>query len=1008
MEPLKTFSEQYKKLNPEQKKAVDTIEGPVMVIAGPGTGKTQILTLRIAQILLKTQVNPENILALTFTENATAEMKQRLTEILGADALKVTINTFHGFCNELIQKNYDMFHHLASFMPISDLEEVQTIQEIIESESFMYLRPQGDPTYYYNPIRSAISSLKKEGITPQQFVKSITKWQHDFESQDDLIHTKGRYKGKMKGYAVEEMKQIEKNKEFARVFEAYQKKIKEKKLYDYNDMIMEVVHAFKKNDQFLAQMREMYQYILIDEHQDTNNSQNTIIEHLCNLDDYPNLFVVGDEKQSIFRFQGASLENFLYFKKTFPRAVLIPLEKNYRSTQKILDATGALIKHNSHSILEKSNLIAESKHPEVSIELTKYANPYQELFQTAQKIKALHSKGVAFDSMAILVRKNADLPLFAQMLEKNAIPYLLSTEESLFTERTIQTLLTILKAIYFVGDDLYLSRILLVEMFNLDPLDVFRSIKTAQKNKVSLWDFFRDKMLLLSVPFYKKEAILSFVEQIIKWKELSEKISIDAFFITVLNESGLMKNILHTQNALYLLEKFHLLYEDLKQLQRKNHALTLKDYLDYIDLLEEHAIPLQITVSKRKSGSVFVSTAHKSKGLEFEYVFVPKVTESYWGNLRGQGSLIRIPWKYLSRTDFNVEKEDSIEEERRLFYVALTRAKKQIHLSYSSQNDEGKEQVASQFVFEIPTEYIHSKVVEEEPPAALERITSEFSLKKEESSHFKREEMQEYFRSLFLANGVSVSALNNFITCPWRYVFRNLVRLPDVRGYYLLLGTAVHSTIAEYISRLKKHVPLNEKEVVEIFKSSIQNLSASENDLLQLAEKGTLILESYYQKRMKGWDEKRESEIIIPNMHLDTDISINGKIDMIEYKEDNKVVVYDFKTGKSKSRNELLGNTRKANKDYYRQLVFYKLLLSLYKKGQYKMSEGVIEFVESAEKGEIKNETFIIENKDVEELIASIKNMRDSILNLSFWDKRCDDDECQYCQMRDSFYRPLA
>ncbi len=1007
MERSKPFSKLYQKLNPEQKKAVDTIEGPVMVIAGPGTGKTQILTLRIAQILSKTQVNPENILALTFTENAAAEMKQRLSEIIGAEALKVSINTFHGFCNELIQKNYDMFHHLASFLPISDLEEIQTIQEIIETESFVYLRPQGDPSYYFNPIRSAISSLKKEGITPKQFADAVTKWQHDFESQDDLVHTKGKYKGKMKGAAIEEMKQIEKNKEFARVFDAYQKRIKENKLYDFNDMIMEVVLAFKKNEQFLSQMREMYQYILIDEHQDTNNAQNTVIEYLCSLDDYPNLFVVGDEKQSIFRFQGASLENFLYFKKTFPRAVLIQLEKNYRSTQKILDATGALIQHNAHSILERNRLIAQSQHPEVSIGLTRYANPYQELFQTAKRIEQLHARGVAYDAISVLVRKNADLLSLASILERNAIPYMLSTEESLFSEKSIQTMIVLLKAIYYVGDDTYLSRVLLIEMFDLDPLDVFHLIKAAQKNKVSLWEFFRDDALLSSLSFYKKESILHFVESLIGWKKISENTSIDEFFITLLNESGLLKHILQQQNALLILEKFHLFYEDLKQLQRKDHALALGGYLNYLDLLEKHEIPLQIKVSKKKAGSVFVSTAHKSKGLEFEYVFIPKATDSYWGNMRGQSSLIRIPWKYLSRTDFTIGKEDSIEEERRLFYVALTRAKKQILLSYSTQNDEGKEQVASQFIFEIPPEYLQPEIIPEEPDATLQRITSEFSPKKEVMLSFKKDEMQEYFRSLFLANGVSVSALNNFITCPWRYVFRNLVRLPDVRGYYLLLGTAIHSTISEYIVNLRKHKQLSEEELLDSYKAAIKNLSASENDLAQLEEKGVAILQSYYQKRMKGWDEKRESEIIIPNMYLDTDILINGKIDMMEYGKNNEVVVYDFKTGKVRSRNELLGKTRKANKDYYRQLVFYKLLLSLYKKGQYKMTEGVIEFVESAQKDEIRNESFVIENNDVKELIESIKTMRDSVLNLSFWDSRCDDPDCEYCTIRSSFYRPL-
>ncbi len=996
---MSAFAQFYKQLNEKQKKAVDAVEGPVMVIAGPGTGKTQILTLRIANILLKTQINPENILALTFTENAASEMKERLSELIGPDAFKVQINTFHGFCNELIQKHFDIFHHLASYLPISALEEIQIIQEIIDTGSFVYLRPQGDPSYYYHPIRSAISSLKKEGISPVQFRKAVTKWKTDFEKRDDLINTKGAYKGKMKGFAIEEMKHIEKNKEFAEVFEQYQKQIKEKRLYDFNDMIIEVIQAFKRNEEFLSQIRETYQYILVDEHQDTNNAQNTIIEYICSIDDFPNLFVVGDEKQSIFRFQGASLENFLYFKKTFPRATLIQLEDNYRSTQKILDSAHAFIQHNN-TLIDKIQLTAKSKYPEIKMELTQYANIHQEFSDTAAAIQSLHKHTyVPFEKIAVILRKNADLLSLASILEKNNIPYVLSTDESIFAEPYIQKLFFLMKALCFVGDDVYLSRVLLMDIFDLNPFDVFVTIQTAHTQKIPLWEYMQQNSSL--------DSLKKVTETLIHWKKLSENESIDEFFIKLLHESGIMERVLKENAALVLLEKLHVLYEDIKQLQRKNHLLTLTEYLAYIDLLEEHAIAPHITVTKRKKGSVFVTTAHKSKGLEFDYVFIPKVTDSYWGNSRSQVTLIHIPWKYLSRIEIQQEKEESIEEERRLFYVALTRAKKQLFLSYSSQNEEGKEQIVSRFMFEIPPEYIEKKQKEELPDTAKKRIRTTLSPTKKEPIAFDKSELSEYIKSLFIHNGVSVSALNNFISCPWRYVFRNLIRLPDVRGYYLLLGTAVHEVIREYITQKKKNIKMDEEGLITYFKELITHYSAGEKDLITLEEKGSLIIRSYYQKRMKGWDNQRESELIIPNIYLDTDISINGKIDMIELKKSNHVVVYDFKTGKAKSRNALLGKTKAENTDYYRQLVFYKLLLSLYKKGQYTMDEGVIEFVESSIEGDIRNESFSIEESEVKELIQSIHTMRDSILSLSFWDSTCEDKDCEYCKLRSYFYRPL-
>ncbi|MFZ2026617.1 MAG: ATP-dependent DNA helicase [Microgenomates group bacterium] len=997
---MNSFAQAYKSLNSQQRNAVDAIEGPVMVIAGPGTGKTQILTLRIANILEKTQANPENILALTFTENAALEMKERLSGLIGPDAFRVQINTFHGFCNELIQKHFDMFHHLASYLPISALEEIQLIQEIVESETYVYLRPQGDPAYYYHPIRSAISSLKKEGVSPAQFIKAVDTWKSDFEKRDDLIHTKGKYKGKMKGFAIDEIKHIEKNKEFGRVFQLYQQKLQEKKMYDFNDMIIEVIRAFKRDSEFLSQIRELYQYILVDEHQDTNNAQNTIIEYICGLDDFPNLFVVGDEKQSIFRFQGASLENFLYFQKTFPRATLISLEENYRSTQKILDTAHALIQNNPHSISGKTYLKAQSAYPEVAINITKYSNPHQELSEIASGIQSLHEGGAAYEQIAVIVKKNADVLSLASVLEKYNIPALISTDESVFTDLFIQKFTTLLRAIYSVGDDIVLSKVLLMDVFEVNPLDAFKVIEDAHKQKKTLWDYCRDP----EIP----KAIFSATQLLLDWKKWSENESIDELFVRILNESGMMARILKEPSSLTILEKLHVLYEDIKELQRKNHKLSLQDYLTYLDLLEEHSIAPHIKVMKRRIGSVYITTAHKAKGLEFEHVFIPKTTDSYWGASRGQTSLIHLPWNYLSRVELLPEKkEDIIEEERRLFYVALTRAKKELHLSFSAQNEEGKAQIASRFIFEIPSEYVKELAVEELPHAAQERISTYLSPSMTDTASFNKIEIQDYVRARFIRNGISVSALNNFITCPWRYVFRNLIRLPDVRGYYMLLGTAVHDTIREYISQKKKSVEWKEDDLIRYFDESISRYSASEKDLTLLSEKGSAIIRAYFQKRMQTWDTNRETELVIPNISLDTDITINGKIDMIEFKNKTEVVVYDFKTGKAKSRNAILGETQAHNKDYYRQLVFYKLLLSLYKKGVYTMTEGTIEFVESSLLGDIKYESFTPSTEEVSKLKEDIRNMKDSVLNLSFWDTRCEDKDCPYCKLREHFYRPL-
>lgn len=981
----------FSRLNTQQRKAVEMTEGPVMVIAGPGTGKTQIITLRIAHILLHTHANPNNILALTFTENAAAEMKQRLYELIGPDAYKVNIHTFHAFCNELIQKHSHIFHHLLSFEPVSDLERVEIVQDCIETNSFQLLRPHGDPGHYYQPSLSAISTLKKEGVTPEMFVKAVHNWKHDFENRDDLIHTKGKYKGKMKGEAQTELRHIQLSSEFCTVFNQYQKELKNRKLYDYEDMIIEVLAAFQTHEDFLTASRETYQYILVDEHQDTNNAQNAIIELLCGMDDYPNLFVVGDEKQSIFRFQGASLENFLYFKKLYPRASLIYLQDNYRSTQAILDSAHALIKHNPKSI--SSDTVLEAKHSveNIKLKVTQYMHSEQELSSIAQTIVALHEKGIPFKEMAVLYKKNEDLYTLARVFDKVGISYRLSTSESIFADFYIEKLIFLLKSIQSCGDDIPFSRLFLMDIFNVHPLAFFEAQQVSSEKKVSLWSLIKDQTVNIA-PEVREVGL-----NLCSWKKRSENTPIDIFFLEVLHESGLFNQIMKQPNSLSVLHKLSIVYEDIKSLQKKNHTAFLNEYITHLDLLEKHNIQPHTSVPTLESDQVSVSTVHKAKGLEFTVVFIPHVVDGYWGNAKSRSPLLTIPWKYLSRTHMIDETGDRIEEERRLFYVGITRAKQYLYISYSVKDATGKTLLPSQFIHELPQEHISVTPQRETDDDVKNRIISTLAPSLAAKRQFAVEDIREYILERYSKNGLSVSALNNFIICPWRYIFRNLIRLPDVRGYYLLLGTLIHSVIREFIVQLKKGNTYTPAELITYMNTIVDRFAANERDIQKLKDQGALIINAYFEKRMAHWDTRRDAEVVVPNILFKDDIFINGKIDMIEYNKDKTVTVYDFKTGKTKSRNEIVGLTKKADKSYFRQLVFYKLLLDNYKNKMYHMQHGVIEFVESAIDGSVRQETFEITPHDIEELKQQIVSMKSSLQTLSFWNTRCDDEKCEYC-----------
>lgn len=424
------FQERYEMLNAEQKRAVDTIDGSVMVVAGPGTGKTQILTLRIANIIDKTDTEPENILALTFTESGVYAMRKRLVEMIGSLAYRVGIYTFHSFSNDIIKNNPEEFPRIIGARAITDVDQIAIIEDIITRTELENLKPFGDSFHYVRIILQKISDLKREGVTPYEFKKIVDKEQTRFEQDDEKFHTKGRFLGKMKNAYLNQEKKIKKNRELAYIYQVYQEELASRKMYDFNDMIVEVLHALRGNQDLLLRLQEKHQYVLVDEHQDTNNAQNKILELLVNFHENPNLFVVGDEKQSIYRFQGASIENFFYFKHLYPQAELITLKQNYRSTQTILDS--------AHSLLPgESELQANTTYKAKPISVATLETSSQELVWLAEKIESLIQEGVEAHEIAILYRNNYHAFPVVDILTKKGISSVIESDQNLFEDKNI-------------------------------------------------------------------------------------------------------------------------------------------------------------------------------------------------------------------------------------------------------------------------------------------------------------------------------------------------------------------------------------------------------------------------------------------------------------------------------------------------------------------------------------------------------------------------------------------
>jgi DNA helicase-2/ATP-dependent DNA helicase PcrA len=400
-------------LNPQQKLAVETLEGPVLVIAGPGTGKTQMLTLRIANILQSRDVAPQNILCLTYSEAGVAAMKKRLSSFIGAAAYNVKIHTFHSFCNEVIGTFPEKFIKVKELNRLDDLTRVKIIKQIIdelpEKENGYKIRPFYEKYKYQGSLLDSFKTLKMEGIFPDDFVTLTQEIYTEIEANPRL----NKKTGKPTSDWYKELESAQKNTEVATVYKRYVEKLEEEGLYDYEDMILFVIKAFREDDALLSHYQEKFLYMLVDEYQDTNGSQNMIIKLLGSFDKSPNIFAVGDDDQAIYRFQGANVQNLLDFTTMFENVKPISVAINYRSTQLILDAASNVIKKNvnrlSNHIKElNKDLKAGVQSDSYPIELYEFDNSDMETAWVVKKIKELLQKGVNPSEIAVMFRNNKE------------------------------------------------------------------------------------------------------------------------------------------------------------------------------------------------------------------------------------------------------------------------------------------------------------------------------------------------------------------------------------------------------------------------------------------------------------------------------------------------------------------------------------------------------------------------------------------------------------------------
>ena len=619
------------KLNDKQREAVMETDGPILVLAGAGSGKTRVLTTKVAYLVLEKDVLPENILAITFTNKAAKEMKERVHKMLGSDSYRIQISTFHSFGLLLVKENYDKLGFDKNFT-ILDSDDVLTIIKRILKD--MNLDPK-----VYNPraIRNKISSAKNELMDSNYYSR----------------------------FANSEYEEI-----VLEVFRKYEKKIAKNNSLDFDDLLLLPIKLFKENPDILKKYQERFKYILVDEYQDTNEAQYKMIKMLSAK--YKNICVVGDIDQSIYGFRGANFRNILNFEKDYPDAKIVPLEENYRSTGNILNVANDIIKNNKQR--KEKNLWTQNEDgPKI-----RYHRAYDEKDEAnfvKNEIQKLIDSGEPKSSIAVLYRTNAQSRNMEEALLKDSIPYKVVGSFYFYNRKEIKDLICYLKLLYNPHDDVSLLRIINVPKRQIGPKTIENLSVKAVSNGTSLYE---------AIDSGKELQFKNLIEDI---RRESENLSLTELVDLILDKSGMRQELEATKTieAEVRLENLEEFKSITKNFEENNGIIALDEFLDEISLVAD------ISEHNENSDVVTLMTIHSAKGLEFDHVFIIGLEEGLFPH------------------NNSLYDDDELEEERRLCYVAVTRAKKTLTLVNAKKRmiyGNTSVNAPSRFISEIEDKYL--------------------------------------------------------------------------------------------------------------------------------------------------------------------------------------------------------------------------------------------------------------------------------------------------------------
>lgn len=989
------------KPNSKQQQAIDILNGQVMLLAGPGTGKTFTVIHRIEKMLAD-GVEPSSILCLTFSDAAASEMRQRLIKKMGVVASAVDIYTYHSFCNDLIKTYPDKFEMTSGVKLITDAEKISIMKECIDDANLEFFVPSRADRYFFTKnFISYVEKLKTQRVSKDEYMACIDTnpmlmpRYKELESEIYEREQAGNTKNKTRYNELEKIKtNIEKAKELWTLFELYSTKMINKNLIDFSDMINLVLTSFEEDSQFLSEVSNKYKYFLVDEYQDTNDLQNQIIFNLLDGNDEKNIFVVGDDDQIIYGFQGAKSDNIENFLTKYPNTTVICLEENNRSTQTILDFSNLIVNQDENRLennlyfKEKYNISKKltAKNPKIivkdkKIKRIQFGEILQEFNYIVDDIKTLIESDFApktdedkidYSQIAIISKKRAELQTFAELLKSKNIPFQIDEGKSIFAIRSTILIYFYIKAMnnYLTSSD-KLFGLLLSEPFKIDQQDYNKILEEKRLWKKDESSDFITLMRNLN-GWKNPEKITKFLETFDYLQDYASSNNLRNTVVEIINRTGLLTYFYKSgKNRSENLAGIRKIISEATDFQNSDSTKNLSDFVKYLDDCFENEIDINLDKDSVVQNAVQLMTYHGSKGREFEYVYLPNLISSNWEDFRMPGEY-KLITEDVPDKDAAQAKKDS--ELLKLLFVGITRAKHTLTISFADSNN-GKAQQITKYLEPTANYDFDSEQFE----CSADDLTTEFyrSVSSDVFDNQKafKNEIEERVKSVVL----SPSRLNDYLSCPRKFFYVKVLGIDVEEADWdgANFGTLIHSLLERAVKVAKESAYPTLEEILEKFRLGMDGMKfSSEAKKEKYFKQGQKLLTNYYPYFSQiPISRITDIEFSFYGVDVDGDF-ITGKIDRIEKNSDGTFELYDYKTGNYTSEKKIAPNEEKQN--YFNQLCFYKYAYE--KLTGNKVSKVGIIYVENHEKSVDKYLT----DDDMKYIETLIKDTYQNIKALKF------------------------